>query len=645
MKKGLILLSTLLVLSTAAFAQVTAVKDGDVAKVTWTYTPDYDAAFVGLVGDFQGWNLDGARPGTKNDDGSWSITLELPLDGEVSYKFNVDGEWTEDPLAVDVKDDGFGGLNGVVFVADLLAAPGAAPASRGLAPGLFYAAWGDVNLFTQSPSGAVKGVAYDSTTVSQKAYLKTSGYLFKDLLFIATEFRLFDESITLSDYDYSYNATSGKLENTVVTEWTDGLEELNALPWQFFSKFIDGWDSGQVNGKFRGLLELKDINMNVSHSVGWSKSTVQELGNFWIEYYGDPDDDEGKDSSLGVTEVFNQEALDFGFATLNYNVIFNTGGYSDEFRNIIAIDGTAMDIIEYELATVLDSNTNDIAFYFEDLTGTALLGLGITPIEDLSVTLQGGLDYSLVDGASSDAPFFGNLGVAFDFGMSSIYGDVQFYGEDSSVGEVSQKFVGSTAGDSIADKLISEVNFNIDVTSDINVYIENDFEIASFSQTTSSISDTLKAGATVGLESIEIAPELEVVLPLEDGVDFAINYFQVGVNIENIEAELRWEPNTDYTVNSIKLKGLYSLTDVSGVTAGLGFELDDNDNNQIAGAHVGYYAKTGWTAVKDPFWFANLNYNLYPLDGADNYQFKDIDDGAWDVGKGLTARVGIRMDF
>jgi hypothetical protein len=50
--------------------------------VTWTYTPDYDAGFVGLVGDFQGWNLDGATPMTQNDDGSWSVTLELPLDGE-----------------------------------------------------------------------------------------------------------------------------------------------------------------------------------------------------------------------------------------------------------------------------------------------------------------------------------------------------------------------------------------------------------------------------------------------------------------------------------------------------------------------------------------------------------------------------------
>jgi hypothetical protein len=553
---------------------------------------------------------------------------------KLKYKFNVDGEWTEDPLAVDVKDDGFGGLNGVVFVADLLAAPGAAPAARGLAPGLFYAAWGDVNLFTQSPSGAVKGVAYDSTTVSQKAYLKTSGYLFKDLLFIATEFRLFDGSITLSDYEYTYNATAGKLENTEVTKWTDGLEELNALPWQFFSKFVGGWDSGQANGKFRGVLELDDINMNVSHSVGWSKSTVQELGNFWIEYYGDPSGDEGQDSSLGVTEVFNQEAFDFGVATLNYNVVFNTGGYSDEFRNVIAVDGTAIDIIEYELATVLDSNTNDVAYYFEGLTGTALLGLGITPIEDLTVTLQGGLDYSLVDGASSDAPFFGNLGVDFDFGMGSIYGDVQFYGEDSSVGEKDQKFVGSTPGDSIADKLISEVNLSVDVTSDINVYVENDFAITGVAQTTSTMSDSVKAGASIGLSSMEISPELEVVLPLEDTVDFGVNYVQVTAEVDALETTLRWEPaDTDFSVNSFKLSALYSLTDVSGITGGIGLELDENDNNQLAGVHVGYYAKTGWTAVKDPFWFANLNYNLYPIDGADNYQFKGIDDDAWECRK------------
>lgn len=120
MKKGFILFVALTLLaSVAAFAKVTAVKDGDAVKVTWTYT-NADAGSVGLVGDFNGWNLAAAQPLTKGADGVWTITLTGKADSEYKYKFNVDGEWTEDPEAPTTLDDGFGGLNGYAVVASLL---------------------------------------------------------------------------------------------------------------------------------------------------------------------------------------------------------------------------------------------------------------------------------------------------------------------------------------------------------------------------------------------------------------------------------------------------------------------------------------------------------------------------------------------
>lgn len=141
MKKGFILFTALFLISTfTAFAAVKVAKEGDVVKVTWTYE-NADAVSVGLVGDFQGWNLAGSLPMTKDANGVWTITLDGNASSEYKYKFNVDGEWTEDPTAPTTSEDGFGGLNGYVIVADLLAAapaPGAAAAAPASTDRLYF---------------------------------------------------------------------------------------------------------------------------------------------------------------------------------------------------------------------------------------------------------------------------------------------------------------------------------------------------------------------------------------------------------------------------------------------------------------------------------------------------------------------------
>jgi 1,4-alpha-glucan branching enzyme len=47
--------------------------------------------------------------------GGWEIDLCLPP-GDYEYRFVVDGEWTDDPLAVRVVDNGHGGVNAVLSV-------------------------------------------------------------------------------------------------------------------------------------------------------------------------------------------------------------------------------------------------------------------------------------------------------------------------------------------------------------------------------------------------------------------------------------------------------------------------------------------------------------------------------------------------
>lgn len=86
------------------------------APVTFRYRPDVAAHSVSLAGSFNQWDM-GATP-MENDDGIWSVTVDLPP-GTHQYKFVVNAsDWMTDEWALAFADDGFGGRNSVVEVGD-----------------------------------------------------------------------------------------------------------------------------------------------------------------------------------------------------------------------------------------------------------------------------------------------------------------------------------------------------------------------------------------------------------------------------------------------------------------------------------------------------------------------------------------------
>ena len=73
---------------------------------------DPDVHQVAVAGDFNGWNAE-ATPMERHG-AVWVTWLQLPAD-VYEYMFVVDGErWLVDPLAVQTRDDGFGGENAVL---------------------------------------------------------------------------------------------------------------------------------------------------------------------------------------------------------------------------------------------------------------------------------------------------------------------------------------------------------------------------------------------------------------------------------------------------------------------------------------------------------------------------------------------------
>lgn len=83
--------------------------------VRLAYVPqDPSVAQVHVVGSFNDW--DPNQTPMRRQDGVFNTILLLPP-GSYEYMFVVDGqEWVSDPLAVEKRDDGFGGANAVLDV-------------------------------------------------------------------------------------------------------------------------------------------------------------------------------------------------------------------------------------------------------------------------------------------------------------------------------------------------------------------------------------------------------------------------------------------------------------------------------------------------------------------------------------------------
>ncbi len=175
MKKSFAFISILAVLSALMFADVSATKNADgTVDVTFFYG-NPRATEVLLAGDFTSWQ-DGALPMTKVENG-FTITHTFKAGDEARYKFISDGNWTTDLRAPDFVDDGFGGKNSHIVIADLVGGGDDDGASRAR---INFVSWtmigAQANYLTQGASDATKkGLDLDSVTFGMKSYNKFTG--------------------------------------------------------------------------------------------------------------------------------------------------------------------------------------------------------------------------------------------------------------------------------------------------------------------------------------------------------------------------------------------------------------------------------------------------------------------------------------
>ena len=176
MKKLFAFISLFLLLGIgSAFADVTVKKlaDGNV-EVTFFYG-NPRATEVLLAGDFNNWQ-NGAEAMTKTDKG-FTITKTFKATDELRYKFISDGNWTTDLKAPDFVDDGFGGKNSHVVIADMISGDDDAGAAKAKINFISWSMIGvQANYLTQGAADKTeKGFDLDSVNVGFKSYNKFAG--------------------------------------------------------------------------------------------------------------------------------------------------------------------------------------------------------------------------------------------------------------------------------------------------------------------------------------------------------------------------------------------------------------------------------------------------------------------------------------
>ncbi|MCD6595497.1 alpha amylase N-terminal ig-like domain-containing protein [bacterium] len=87
-------------------------------SITFEYTPNVVPKSVALAGSFNNWSSSAMPMSDDDNDGIWTITIQLE-DGEYLYKFVVNGDkWYQDLNNSLSSPDGYGGRNSIIRVGD-----------------------------------------------------------------------------------------------------------------------------------------------------------------------------------------------------------------------------------------------------------------------------------------------------------------------------------------------------------------------------------------------------------------------------------------------------------------------------------------------------------------------------------------------
>jgi len=294
-KRLLLTCAAMLAFGLASFAEVSVKNiDGTNVEITFTFKDD-TASQMNVIGSFDGWTVPG-EPMARNAAGLWEFKLKAKVTDEIQYKFYNNGAWIFDFKAPDKKDDGFGGNNGLIVVADVLASAGGKSGGAALVlPARKKVGFGTLTWVESDTNFDTAGGAFAALNSKVDAYSlwKFSGD-FAPGMPGNIEFTMFDGTSpvwggTLAASDGLQSLASGLVFNPGYFLGNGSRPAFNKLEFGFETGYVS-YSSGYLNAWFPGhssiLWDTLAYETNLSGSGYSSFATgprLQKLGDFSID--------------------------------------------------------------------------------------------------------------------------------------------------------------------------------------------------------------------------------------------------------------------------------------------------------------------------------------------------------------------------
>lgn len=94
-------------------------KNRPVCKTTFSVAEDaFPGKKIGVVGQFNNWNVDEPIKMTKKKDGTYSASVDLPVGKNIEFRYVADNNWINDDQADGYVATPFGSQNCVVSTAN-----------------------------------------------------------------------------------------------------------------------------------------------------------------------------------------------------------------------------------------------------------------------------------------------------------------------------------------------------------------------------------------------------------------------------------------------------------------------------------------------------------------------------------------------
>lgn len=375
-----------------------------------------DAQQVNIAGPFQGW--DTQKTPMTLEEGVWVYRMDVQPGDTITFKYVVDGEYlsTMEGLAPATTEDGYGGKNGVVAVADLVPSGKDEDIFRSkITFGTYTQVYSNTEFLTSSiapdeEGNTLRGLETDFSDLVTKSYWKLTADILPGISTFL-EIKAFDGSVNLYKQVPDASADPDNLLDPEVTV-VDGLENLGSA---FFAPFhaFNGNALPEL-GHFKAGLKTGIVDLSTGYKYAKSDQSTREL--LFKTFTNESSANDGYLELANGSQI--RELADGITLDVLLGLTKREGGHGMYSWIDLGLADYTVSLLYNTLANRLDGNP--LRYYFFDAKHT--LGLGVTaPIVKDMLTLKfEGL--TTIDAATAfDAAEGFVVGLSGDFNAGDVF--------------------------------------------------------------------------------------------------------------------------------------------------------------------------------------------------------------------------------